>query len=285
LIISGQAYKETRMAQVADGRIDETKLAPELQSYYGNRKLMWRNLFWLMILNGGWGVAFTVINPLMTLHMNSPQVGMGERMIATIGSINGYAVSFLVMYFSWKSDHTISRWGRRIPYLWVSAPGIILSVILFPFMTSMWLVMAVMILQMFFTDWKASTISLLGIDLVPRGVLARTGWIVGLAPSVICFFALRYGMKLADINEKLPYFIGAGILVVTSLLAGSLIKEPPITKPQTEPFRPWSALKVGWRDRRMVVLMLALPMLLVYRHMVRQSPLARPAVATANRPA
>jgi Na+/melibiose symporter-like transporter len=250
------------MTKVADGRIDESALAPELRQYYGNRRLMWRNLFWLTILNGGWNIVFTVISPLMTLRMNSPQVGMGEGMIATIFSINGYAISFLVMYFSWKSDHTISRWGRRIPFLWISAPGIILSIIVFPFVINMWLLVGVMVVQMFFTDWKASTISLLAIDLVPRTMLARTGWIVGIVPGIICFFALRYGMKLADLNEKLPYLIGAGILVVTSLSAGMSIKEPPIQKPQTETFKPWSALKVGWHDRRIVVLMLALPMLL-----------------------
>ena len=86
---------------------------PELTAYYADRKLMWKNIWWLIVLNAGWSVVFTVVGPLMQLRMNSPQVGMGEGMIATISAVNSYLVSFLVMYFSWKSDHTISRWGRR----------------------------------------------------------------------------------------------------------------------------------------------------------------------------
>lgn len=78
------------------------------------------------------------------------------------------------MYFSWKSDHTVSRWGRRVPYLWISTPGIIVTVALFPFMTCKWVLLVLVLIQLFFMDWKNSTISLLQIDLVPRNVLART---------------------------------------------------------------------------------------------------------------
>lgn len=232
-----------------------------LKDYYGNRKLMWQNLSWLIVLNGGWTLVFGAISPLMQLRMNSPQVGMGEGMIATIGAINGYVVSFLVMYFSWKSDHTISRWGRRIPYLWVSAPGIIITVAMFPFIDNKWILLGVLIVQMFFSDWKASTISLLGIDMVPRSMLARTGSIQTIAMSLIMFLSLRYGMRLPEVSESFPYLLGAGVLIITSLLAGSMMKEPPIKKPQTEPFKPWSALKVGWKDRRLIVLMVGTSLL------------------------
>lgn len=78
--------------------MNDAKLPLELQAYYSNRCLLWRNLAWLVVLNAGWSMVFTIVTPLIQLRLNSPQVGMGERMIAAIGSINGYAVSFLVMY-------------------------------------------------------------------------------------------------------------------------------------------------------------------------------------------
>ena len=222
---------------------------------------MWRNIIWFMVLNIGWGICFTVVNPLMTLRMNSPAVGMDEGMIGMISAINGYAVSFLVMYFAWKSDHTISRWGRRIPFLWISTPFILVSVVVFPFIDNKWILLGVMIVQLFFMDMKLSTISLLPIDLVPRNILARTNVVPGIVMGVMSFFVLRYGMKLSDVNETLPFLIGAAVMLVTSIVSGLNIKEPPIQTPATEPFRPWSALKVGWRDRRMIILMLAVPML------------------------
>lgn len=230
-------------------------MSPELQAFYGNRPLMWRNLLWLTVLNGSWTVVYVVLNPLMILRMN--EIGMREGMIGNIASINGYAVSFLVMYFSWKSDHTVTRWGRRIPYLWISAPGIFLALLLFPLVTNMWIMVGVLAIHYLFMDCKASTISLLGIDLVPRYMLARAGWLVSVVPSLLSFFALRFGMNQAESNIRLPFFIGVAILAMTSLAAGNLIKEPPVRTPQTEPFKPWSALKVGWEDRRRIVLMLA----------------------------
>lgn len=237
------------------------ELTPELEAYYGNRKLLWRNVWWFMVLNIGWSICFTVVNPLMTLRMNSPQIGMGEGMIGTIGAINGYVVSFLVMYFSWKSDHTVSRWGRRIPFLWISAPFIIAAVLVFPFITQKWVLLGIIIVNLFFMDMKNSTISLLPIDLVPRNFLARVNVIPGIVMGVLSFLVLRYGMKLADVSEKLPYLIGGGVMICTTLLGGFNIKEPPIRNPTTETFKPWSALKVGWHDRRIVVLMLAVPMI------------------------
>jgi Na+/melibiose symporter-like transporter len=236
------------------------ELTPELKDYYGNRKLLWRNLIWYMLLTVGWTKVFQLVTPLMTLRMNSPEIGMGEGLIGGIFAVNGYAVSFLVMYFSWKSDHTISRWGRRIPFLWISAPFIIVTVVIFPFIHNMWILLGVMIVHLFFMDMKASTISLLPIDLVPRHMLARVGVIPNLVMGVLGFFVLRYGMELSDTNISMPFLIGGAVMVGTTL-CGLNIKEPPIQTPATESFKPWSALKVGWKDRRMIVLMLAVPML------------------------
>ena len=237
------------------------ELTPELKAYYNNRPLLWRNIWWFMTLNIGWGICFTLVGPLMTLRMNSAEIGMGESMIGSIIAVNAYAVSFLVMYFSWKSDHTISRWGRRIPFLWISAPFIISSVLVFPFIHDKWILLVVVIIQLFFMDMNNSTISLLPIDLVPRNFLARVGVIPAMVMGVLSFFVLRYGMKLSDMSETLPYLIGGGVMLCTSLLGGLNIKEPPIRTPATESFKPWSALKVGWRDRRIIVLMLAVPMI------------------------
>ncbi len=109
---------------------------PALRAYYGNRPLMWRNLGFILLLNLGWAVSFTVVGPLMQLKVNS--AGLHEGGIGIVNTINAWAYSILVMYFAWKSDHTVSRLGRRIPYLFISAPIIILAVILFPIVHSMW---------------------------------------------------------------------------------------------------------------------------------------------------
>lgn len=236
---------------------------PALRAYYENRPLMWRNLGFILFLNLGWAVSFTVVGPLMQLRVNS--LGLNEAGIGIIGSINSWAYSFLVMYFAWKSDHTVSRLGRRIPYLFISAPIIILSFVLFPFVHVLWLLVALWLLQMLFTDIKAATIPLLNIDCMPRRMLARTGAPAAILTAIVTFFALREGMALSEIAEWLPYVLGALVLLATTLVGGFSIKEPPVRNPTTEKFRPWSAMKVAWTDRRKVVQMAACSMFQTYQ--------------------
>lgn len=232
---------------------------PELDAYYSNRPLMWRNLSLILLLNLGWAVSFTVISPLIQLKLNTS--GVNESGLGFISALNGWIYSYVVMYFAWKSDHTVSRFGRRIPFLFLSAPIIIATVLLFPFTHIMWVLVGLALLQMLFTDIKAATIPLLNIDCMPRHLLARCGAPAGMIMWAMTFFAMRYGMQLSDWSETMPYLIGAAILTTTTLIGGFTIKEPPIQSPTTESFKPWSAMKVAWTDKRVILLMLAVAMI------------------------
>lgn len=236
--------------------------SPEMVSYYADRPLMWRNLAMIVLMNLGWGVVFTVVNPLIQLRMN--KLGFAEGALGTLGAINSWVYSYMVMYFAWKSDHTVSRFGRRVPYLFLSAPFIVAAVVMFPFLKWMWVAAGVFLIQAFFMDIKAATIPLLGIDCMPRRVLARAALPSTIAGGILAFFALRYGMRLAEWNEYAPYFLGGIVLVVTTLVGGFLIREPPVRDPTTERFKPWSAMKVAWQDPRRVVLMISVSLFQAY---------------------
>jgi hypothetical protein len=229
------------------------QLSPELAAYYSNTKLMWKNVMLIMLASVGWTISFSFLGPLMLLRMN--KLGVNEGTLGLLGSTNLWVVSFLVMYFSWKSDHCTSRWGRRLPFLFMSVPFIILSISLFPFFVWVPILISLTIVQMLATDVKSSTFPLLNIDCVRKDVLARMGSINAIACGLVAFFGVRYGVRLADVAEWLPYTLGAGILCMTTY-AATFIKEPPIHNPTPETFKPWSALKVGWSDKRNIVMMM-----------------------------
>ena len=229
------------------------ELSPELTAYYSNNKLMWKNVLLIMLANIGWTISFSFLGPLMLLRMN--KLGVHEGTLGLLSSTNLWVVSFLVMYFSWKSDHYTSRWGRRLPFLFMSVPFIILSISLFPFFVWVPMLIGLTIVQMLATDVKASTFPLLSIDCVRKDVLARMGSINAIACGLVAFIGIRYGVRLADVAEWLPYTLGAAIMCMTTY-AATFIKEPPIHNPTAETFKPWSALKVGWSDRRTIILML-----------------------------
>lgn len=227
---------------------------PELQAFYANRPLMWRNVLFTQL--GWWGhnICFTVIGPLMLLRMK--ETGITESAIGLVTAINSWAVSFLVMYFSWKSDHLVSRWGRRVPFLLISMPFIVVSVYLFPFFHKKEILIALWMLQMFFMDMKLSTYPLLSIDLIPRAELGRINAVSAIIGGLSGFLVMRYGMRLSEYSYTLTYILCGSILLIFTLGAAFGIREPPIKNPTTKRFKPWSTFKVGWQDKRIIPLMM-----------------------------
>lgn len=240
---------------------EDYRSRPELVAYYSDRRLMWRNVILIGISNLGWGFAGTITVPLITLKLL--ELGVGENIQATINSINGWALSFLVMWFSWMSDHTCSPMGRRKPYLFVSAPFIIVSMMIFPFFAEakwMWLLIGLYIVKMVAMDLKQSTFPLLSIDCVPRDVLARANSIFTIAGGVVGFFTMHYAGHLIRVAEWFPYVLG-GVVMTSTTFVALLIKEPPIRHPATERFKPWSTFKVAAHDKRIFLLMLGVAMI------------------------
>ena len=221
-----------------------------MAAYYADRPLMWRNVALIGVCTIGWGTVGGIVTPLMALRLL--ELGLRENIQATINSANGIALAFLVMYFAWKSDHTVSRLGRRKPYLFLSAPFIIGSIAIFPFIVKpslLWLVVLLYVVSLFFQDIKASTFPLLSIDCVPSDILARANSVLGIAGGIVGFIAMRYTGTVLELGEWVPYIGAAAIMTITTLTS-LLIKEPPIKNPQVEMFKPWSTFKVTSKDKR-----------------------------------
>ena len=230
--------------------LSETEHSPELAAYYADKPLMWRNIALIGLCNIGWWTTGGIVGPLIALRLL--ELGLRENIQATIGSVNGFALAFLVMYFSWKSDHTVSRFGRRKPYLFLSAPFIIAAIALFPVFDRpgmLWVLVLLQLVSLFFMDIKSSTFPLLSIDCVPSEVLARANSVLSIAGGIVGFVAMRYAGDMIKFADWLPFALGAGIMTLTTLCA-FWIKEPPIRFPTTEKFKPCSTFKVAGKDKR-----------------------------------
>ena len=104
-------------------------------------------------------------------------------------------------------------------------------------------------------DIKAATIPLLNIDCIPRSMIARVNSLSAVVLAITSFFGLRYGMRLADKSHHAPYLVAGVLLSIATIIAIVSIKEPPIRQTTTERFKPWSAMKVAWQDKRTILLM------------------------------
>ncbi len=234
----------------------------DLESYYSNKRLLVRNVILIIFLTLGWSASFQLLNQLMLLRLKAH--GVSNSMVGMLALANNWAYSILVMYFAWKSDHTKSRWGRRIPYLFISAPVIIGVVLSFSFVTNAYLLIGLWMINCIFMDIKAATIPLLGIDCVPRHLLARINAVGAVIYGLTNFISVRYGSALSDINEHMPYVICGTLLITTTLTGGFLIKEPPVVPPPMRPFKPWSTMSVAWRDRKAIILMFGVALIMTF---------------------
>jgi predicted MFS family arabinose efflux permease len=124
-----------------------------------------------------------------------------------------------------------------------------------------WLLIGLMITYYFFNDMKASTYPLLSIDCVSKEILARVSGLVAITISLAGFLSSRLGAKMADSNQTRVFFLAAGAMTIATLLALWRIKEPPIYHPAKGKFNLLAPIKVACRDKRILVLMLAVALL------------------------
>jgi MFS family permease len=246
---TGTAYLET-----AQERYDA-----RLQAFFADKPRMWRNVFWTTFGQFGMTLSMTIVEPLMNLRLKA--VGVSDSGIGLLASANLWGVSFLVMYYSWKSDHCTSRLGRRSPYVLAAVPFVTTTVILFPLFSAKWLLIGLFIVYWFFNDVKASTYPLLAIDCVPKNVLARVSGFIAMMMGLAGFLSSRIGAKMADVNEARVFLLAALTNMTMTLLAIWQIKEPPIVNPTTERFSFLAPIKVATRDKRILVLMIAVALL------------------------
>lgn len=233
--------------------------ANSLAIYYADRGLMRRNVLWITFGHFGTALSMTIVEPLMNLRLKA--IGVSESHIGLLASANLWAVSFLVMYFSWKSDHCTSPLGRRTPYVLLSLPFITVTLILFPNFHQKWLLIGLMIVYYYFNDMKASTYPLLSIDCVSKEVLARVSGIVAIVISLAGFLSSRLGAQMADVNLRGVFIIAAIAMATATLLALWRIKEPPYHHPAKGKFNLLAPIKVACQDKRILVLMIAVALL------------------------
>ncbi len=242
-----------------ESKAEDLRAPTALDLFYADRKLMWGNVGWITFGHFGMALSMTIVEPLMNLRLKA--IGVSESSIGLLTSVNLWAVSFLVMYFSWKSDHCTSRLGRRTPFVLLSLPFITLALVLFPMFSQKWLLISLMLVYFFFNDMKASTYPLLAIDCVSKEVLARVSGLLSVMISLAGFLSSRIGARMADVSPTGVFVSAALIMTSMTLLALWRIKEPPIYHPAEGSFNLLAPIKVALRDRRILVLIVAVALL------------------------
>jgi MFS family permease len=145
--------------------------------------------------------------------------------IMTIDNI--FAVAFQPV-FGALSDHTRTRFGRRMPYILLGIP---ICAVLFAFVPTMsftlfWLIATIIVFNFIMSTWRAPVVALMP-DVVPSQHRSRANGIINLMGglgSLIAFAVGGWIYQKAGYNG--PFVLTAAVMIAAVLVLFFFVKEP-----------------------------------------------------------
>jgi Na+/melibiose symporter-like transporter len=173
-------------------------------------------------------IAWSMYNANVPLLLNK----LGTLSTFTIGVImtidNIFALIFQP-YFGALSDRTITRWGRRLPFILIGLPICAALFIFIPRMPSLGLMMGVIILfNLVMSTWRSPVIALMP-DVTPPPLRSVANGIINLMGGVGCVLAfLVGGMLVNQGGAPLAFAFGSLIMILAWLALILFVREPKI---------------------------------------------------------
>ncbi len=213
--------------------------------------------FWLMLAIACLGLANSLPGSILPIQLK--ELGVSDTaswlILGCIGSVMNMTVC---PYISVASDLHRGKWGRRIPFMFLSTPPIVLALVLFAFTQrfgnalSSWaqplwhtspatmtaIVMGlVMVFYQFFAMWANSVIWYIFVDIIPPEFFGRIMACVRLAlqfgAAVFHYFLFPHAQK-----HSTAIFLGVAAVYAVGLLLFCLnVKEgeyPPLTEEELQ---------------------------------------------------
>jgi MFS family permease len=175
------------------------------------------------------------------------------------------------------SDRTRTRIGRRMPYILVGAPIAAIAFVLIPIAVSQippelsgqtgllgdqlaFFMIAIGVMLLAMAAFRTPLIALMP-DITPSPLRSKANGVINLMGGVGGLLAFFGGAALYNVNQVLPFVVGAIVLVLASLIVFWRIKEPKtyIADSDTEE-RWWQTLKqigdIPAEERKSLILIL-----------------------------
>ncbi|MCL2179873.1 MAG: MFS transporter [Treponema sp.] len=151
-------------------------------------------------------------------------------LVMTIDNVFGVVFQPL---FGKLSDNTRTRFGRRMPYIFIGLPICAVTFTLIPYMSSLWSLMVVLIIFTFvMSAWRTPVVSLMP-DLTPGPLRSQANGIVNLMGGVGSVFAFLLGGILFNYwlgrtgnGFPLPFMMSAGWMILALIVLALFVREP-----------------------------------------------------------
>jgi len=147
--------------------------------------------------------------------------------IGLIMSIDNFFGVIFQPLFGKLSDRTRTRFGRRLPFMFVCMPICAALFIFIPHMANLWSLMGVVIIFTFVMSiWRTPAVSLMP-DLTPGPLQSQANGIVNLVGAVGAVIALAGGGIMFELGGfPLPFLVSAVLLLGALAILAIFVREP-----------------------------------------------------------
>ncbi len=224
------------------------------------KKFSYGKIFLLGFGFFGVSVIWSVYNAFVPIFL-SDKFGIEPFWIGFFMTLDNIAALFIQPPVGAWSDKLRTRFGRRIPFMLIGAPISAIAFGFIPVAAILPLFVActsTLLLSMAF--WRTPVIALMA-DLTPSPKRSQANGIINFMGGIGAIIAFLVGGKLFEQNAALPFWIGSGLVVLSSALVFILIKEPQDYGEAEEKPNMFASLREIWNDNDKSALRLFLAIL------------------------
>jgi maltose/moltooligosaccharide transporter len=190
-----------------------------------NPPFPWRKTFVLGFGFFGISIIWPLFNSLIPPFLED--LGLTTTVIGFILTWDNLINLFFQPWVGARSDRTISRFGRRKPWLMLGAPLAAVFFILVPFVRDNFVLIA---LAIFGTNigmalFRSPTVAYLG-DLFKPNERSKANGVINLMGGLGGAAALFGGGALYKLGVPLPFIVGAGVMLIAIVIVLIAVKEP-----------------------------------------------------------
>jgi len=233
---------------------------PKLKAFYDDKRLFYRNVFWLVFGGAAATLGVNLANTVMPLHM--VKIGLDAEEISSVMAIRGYLTLPLALFLAQLSDRWQGKGGRRLPFLAASIPFTVVGMVFFPYTSSALSCVLVFAVFYFAMNVKYDTYPFIAYDIARKPYWGRVNGLNLVLGGIAAWLGQIWLMPLMDVKgDVYVYVLAAIILAVASVATVLFSKEPPLRTETPPDFNPVKVIghviRVGFSDKRIVQLFVA----------------------------
>ena len=178
------------------------------------------------------GLGFFGVSVIWSVYNAYVPIFLEDRFLMSAGFIGFFmtldniaAMIIQPMVGAW-SDRIETPIGRRIPFILAGAPIAAVAFIMLPKAQAIWLFfIAALMLLLSMAIWRTPVVALMP-DITPSRYRSQANGIINLMGGIGAIIAFLGGATLYEMNPAYPFWLGAGLVVLSAVLVFIFIKEP-----------------------------------------------------------